>query len=62
VELQTRLQCGRYTFASKKLRHSGGSFEPLVLRHRVSVETARLYLVELAAARTRLAEAQRQSK
>jgi hypothetical protein len=33
-----------------------------LLRHRVSVETARLYLVELAAARTRLAEAQRQSK
>jgi hypothetical protein len=33
-----------------------------LLRHRVSVETARLYLVQLAAARTRLAEAQRQSK
>jgi hypothetical protein len=29
---------------------------------RVSTEMARLYLVELAAARTRLAEAQRQSK
>jgi hypothetical protein len=33
-----------------------------LLRQRVSAEMPRLYLIELAAARARLAEAQRQSK